>query len=275
MSAQPKPIPLRKPEAAFVPVDPATAQRWLGRNYSNRKLRDSKVAAFARDMSTGNWQMTGEAIKFAVDGKLLDGQHRLHAVVASGATVTLLVIRNIADEAQSVMDTGVARTAADGLGFRGHQNVTTLAAAGRLALCVERNDWNNNNAPTHSEIYAWIDANPEIVRSADLARAWARRTDCAPAVVAYTHFTLAKIDVFEAANFWTAASDKVGLRAGDPVIALTNRFAEARRNRQPLTRAEQIGAIYRAWNYRRAGKELRLLRVTSPSGGSIAIPVPK
>ncbi|WP_370291532.1 hypothetical protein [Nocardioides sp.] len=273
MSALPNPS--AKPEVAFVPVDPATAKRWLGRNYSNRGLRDAKVASFARDMAGGNWQMTGEGIKFSPEGKLLDGQHRLHAIVKANTTVMMLVIRNVSESAQSVMDTGTARTASDGLGFRGHQHTSTLAATGRLALQVERGDWGNNFAPTHSEIYEWIDANPGIVRSAELSRSWSRNTDCPRSMVAYTHFRLAKIDVFDAANFWNAASEKIGLREGDPVIAMTNRFAEARRNRQPLTRSEFLSGIYRAWNYRRDGKPLRILKINSAKGGMIPIPEPK
>lgn len=79
MTAQPKPTPLHKPEVAWVPIDPATAERWLKANKRNRKLRRGPVLAYARDMAAGNWRLTGEAIKFAPDGTLLDGQHLLGA----------------------------------------------------------------------------------------------------------------------------------------------------------------------------------------------------
>jgi hypothetical protein len=275
MSTHAVPTPLHKPEPAFVPIDPQTAARWLKRNTKNRKLRRSDVDAYARDMLAGNWQMTGEAIKFAPDGTLLDGQHRLAAIVKSGVTVTLLVIRNVPATAQAAMDSGTKRTAADMLTLAEHKNATMLAAAARLAIQVERGDLGNNWAPTHAEVATYIDNNPGLVRAVELARAVARRVDCTPATVAYTWYVLAKIDPFEAANFWGSAADKVGLRAGDPVIALTNRFAEARRNRQPLTRTMQISAVYRAWNARRDGKSMRLVKIMSPSGGPIPIPVPR
>ncbi len=53
-----------KPSASVVMVDPETARRWLGRNTHNRRIRLRVVAAYARDMSAGNWHITGEAIKF-------------------------------------------------------------------------------------------------------------------------------------------------------------------------------------------------------------------
>jgi hypothetical protein len=40
-------------------------------------------------------------------------------------------------------------------------------------------------------------------------------------------------------------------------------------------RTECLSVIYRAWNARRAGKSLRLLRVSSPKGGIVPVPEPK
>jgi len=267
---------LLKPESAWVPVDPATAARWLKQNTHNRRMRPAHVGNLARDMAAGNWRLTGEAIKFASDGALLDGQHRLAAVVKSGETVMMLVVRNLSPDAQTVMDTGNKRTAADALGLKKHENATLLAASVRLAILVENGSLAGNAySPTHSEIAQWIDDNPSIRSACDVAGPIARKTDVPPAVVAYTYFRLAQIDVFEAAHFWTSAAEKVGLNTGDPVIALTNRFAEARRNRERLTRAAMISAVFRAWNARRTGRSLSFIRINSTAGGLVPVPEPK
>ena len=97
----------------------------------------------------------------------------------------------------------------------------------------------------------------------------------APTLVAYTTWTLGRIDQAAAYEFWIDAAEKVGLVAGDPVIALTNRFAEARRNRERMATDVQLSAIYRAWNARRAGQPLRMLKTRSPSGGLVPIPEPR
>lgn len=270
------PAQLHKPESSWIPVSPDTAERWLKANTKNRKLRQADVNRYARDMASGNWMLTGESIKFATDGTLLDGQHRLAAIIKSGATVTLQVMRNIPSDAQSVMDTGRRRTAADALDIADHKYSATLAAVAKLAIGVEVEATDpGKHECSHSEIAAWVDRNPDAVRACEIARSVSRRTDCPPAVVAYTYMILSRIDREEALDFWTSAAEKVGLSAGDPVIALTNRFAEARRNRQRLTKRIQLSLIYRAWNQRRAGKTMRMLRVNSPAGGLVPVPEPK
>lgn len=262
-----------KPEAKIIFVNPDMAARWLERNTRNRRIRPATVKKYARDMAAGRWQITGEGVKFAPDGSLLDGQHRLAAIVEAGATVPLLVVRGIAQDAQRVMDTGRARTASDALTMRGEHHTALLAAATRLALGVEANLPDPGKYdPTHGEIEAWVDANPDMRLACEIAQTVARRTDCPPAVVAYAFWRMARIDRADAASFWVAAADKVGLSAGDPVIAMTNRFAEVRRNRERITRRAYLSVIFRAWNYRREGKTWRAARINSPAGGLVPIP---
>ena len=277
MSAQPEnvlPLSVGKPTAAVVVVDPVTAERWLSRNSRNRKVRDAVVDQYARDMATGRWQVTGEAIKFASDGSLLDGQHRLSAVVKSGVTVQMFVVRGLHPQSQGAMDTGSKRTASDVLDIAGEQNTSLIAAMTRLALTVQVGRLGSRWQPSHAEITVFLAENPEIRDFAAFARGVARRTDCPPAVVAYTTWIFSKIDPAAAREFWIAAAEKVGLSPGDPVIALTNRFAESRRNKVPLSQRALLSVIYRAWNSRRAGKPMRLIKVNSNADGGGLIPIP-
>lgn len=276
MSAQPDnvlPFDGAKPEAKVVFVNPDMARRWLDRNTNNRRIRPATVKKYVRDMAAGRWQLTGEGVKFAPDGSLLDGQHRLTAIIESGATVPLFMVRGIQPDARRVMDTGRGRTASDALTMRGEQHTSILAAAARIALGVEAElpDPGRYEA-THAEIEAFVDANPGLHEAAQFASSVARRTDCPPALVAYAYWRMAQVDRADAATFWVAAADKVGLSAGDPVIAMTNRFAEARRNRERLSKRAYLSVIFRAWNNRRAGKPMRLAKIHSPNGGLVPIP---
>lgn len=265
-----------KPNVSLVFVTPDMAKRWLQANKSNRNLRRPIVDRYARDMLAGNWELTGEAIKFAIDGGLLDGQHRLSAIVKSRVTVPMHVARGIDRAAQRVMDSGAARTAADAFGIAKVPNATTVAAAARLGLSFDAGHSDlSTGSWSHAEIHEWVEANHDVHRAADIARVVARKTDITPAVVAFAYMHHARIDLEAAAQFWVAAADKVGLAAGDPVIAMTNRFAEARRNREQLTRNAALSIIHRAWNARRQGKSLRHIRLNSPAGGLVPIPEPK
>lgn len=70
-------------------VTPMKAARWLKRNIANRRVSPKVVRNYAGDMSRGEWLLNGEAIKFDRDGNLLDGQHRLGAIVHNGKSVRL------------------------------------------------------------------------------------------------------------------------------------------------------------------------------------------
>src|SRR5262245_41386859 len=96
------PTPLEKPKTAsaaelngircqFMTVTPELAHAWLTSNVKNRKLRDEVVKSYARDMVNGNWVITHQGVAFNDKHELIDGQHRLNAIVESGVPVMMLV----------------------------------------------------------------------------------------------------------------------------------------------------------------------------------------
>src|SRR5690242_16345038 len=121
------------PSAVIVTVDPEMAQRWLGNNPSNRNIRENLVDSYARDMAASRWEMTGEPIKFDQKDRLLDGQHRLKAVIKAGVAVQMMVVRGLDPRAQLVMDSGSRRTAADALQMDGRDHSVFLSAGARVA----------------------------------------------------------------------------------------------------------------------------------------------
>lgn len=272
-------VPLT-PKFETVEVTPALAHVWLKHNTQNRALKPHAIRAYAADMREDRWVLNGETIKFSGPdsdrpGKLLDGQNRLHGVIAADVPVAFTVAFNVADNNQGTMDSGAKRTVADNLTIQGAQNSVILAAAASLALQVETGRTAGGVKFTNATIEAYIAEHPTLKASAQVAAQYARRSDVRPSLVAYTHWVLGKLDMDAATEFWRDAAEKANLRSGDPVIALTNRFAEARRNRESLPVAAQLSAIYRAWNARRQGRTLRIVKVNSPKGGLIEIPEPR
>lgn len=266
-------MPNKKPNTSLVDVTPEMAKHWLETaNLSNRRVRDMDVQTLARDMEAGNWRQTGEPIKFSDKGLLLDGQHRLNAIVRSNVTLPMFVVWDLAPEAQVAMDTGRKRSAANMLELAGEKDSATLAAAAKLAMGVESGSLKpGTHEVTHAEIADYIEQHPELRRACEVTRSFARRTDCGPAVVAYTYAELAKIDLLEAFNFWTAAAESVGRYPGDPALALKRFFTDHRRNRKHLSAYQRLSAIYRAWNASCKGVELRTIR-TQSDGKDITIP---
>lgn len=94
----------------IVQVSPEMATKWLEGNTHNRPINQETVNRYARDMAAGRWKVTHQAIAWDKDGRLVDGQHRLWAILQSGATVPLLVIHGLDISAQTVIDTGLSRS---------------------------------------------------------------------------------------------------------------------------------------------------------------------
>lgn len=256
-----------KPSASVVAVTPDVAARWLGKNLRNRNVRASHVHNLARDMAAGRWQITGEAIKFATTGELIDGQHRLHAVIESGATVMLFVVRGLAPSAQDVMDTGSKRSSSDMLGLHGHKNSTTIAAAARLALHIGTSSDTRavRSTFTHTEIAQWVENHPEVESAASAAMALKGYIEASPSVLTVAWMWLSKADPQACADFFNSIAQSQTQGLGDPRSALIKRLAHARRNSERLTATAQLSFIVRAWNAWRKGEQLTILRAKAAS----------
>lgn len=96
-----------------IDVTPAMAKEWLKGNQQNRPIRKSYVHALAQSMKRGEWAVTHQAI--ALNGtRLVDGQHRLLAVVQSGLPrVTMTVARDADSATFDAIDIGVKRSLSD------------------------------------------------------------------------------------------------------------------------------------------------------------------
>lgn len=130
----------KQPISQYEWIGPITAQAYLSRNTKNRRLKENIVAVYTRCMKAGKWTLSSDAIAFDIDGDLINGQHRLHAVVKSGTTQQFLVTRNFPVNASPNIDNGATRTAGDVLCMEKVQDSTKIAAILRrfYALQVSR-----------------------------------------------------------------------------------------------------------------------------------------
>ena len=123
-------------EAKITIITPELAKKFLGKNSNNyRKLSEKVVRSYQIDMETGNWKFNGDSIKFNKSGQLVDGQHRLTAILRSGVSIPMVVITEISDDVNTY-DVGKGRTVsdvakADGL-CAGASNPTTVGAVALL-----------------------------------------------------------------------------------------------------------------------------------------------
>lgn len=103
------------PEISRVYVDADKAKQWLQKNGKNRPPGKNAVERYAQEMLRGEWRETGDTIKFNRRGLLIDGQHRLMAVIASGIGQWFMVATNVSDDSMSYIDGGKPRSMLDRL----------------------------------------------------------------------------------------------------------------------------------------------------------------
>lgn len=107
----------KKERMEMVHITPSMARRWLEANEGNRNLRTREIAKYAKDIERGSFHRTHEAIAFDVKGRMIDGQHRLYAIVASGKAVKLWVGFDFPEKTQLFIDQGCKRSLADAAKF--------------------------------------------------------------------------------------------------------------------------------------------------------------
>lgn len=128
----------KTPTFQIVVVTPELAAMMLEKNTHNRVITRSHVEQLAAQMSAETFRDTPQPISFDRNGRLLDGQHRLMAIIESGADVKLRVFFGEDPDIFSVMDTGRKRTAGDTLSIIGVENASNMAALIRCELAISR-----------------------------------------------------------------------------------------------------------------------------------------
>ena len=109
-------------------IGPKEAEALLAANTRNRNILRGVVTQYAEDMAAGRWMLNGDTLVIGTDGTLLNGQHRLHAVIKSNTKQQFIVVRGVAPESFVTIDQGAKRSAGQILGLLGHPSAHRLAA---------------------------------------------------------------------------------------------------------------------------------------------------
>ena len=108
-------------------ITPAKAKEYLEANIGNRRIKQPVVLKYANDIIANRWfEDTGESIKIGKTGRILDGQHRLHAIIKANKSIYLHVVTNLEEDVFKVIDTGTTRNATDVFKIEGIKNENKL-----------------------------------------------------------------------------------------------------------------------------------------------------
>ena len=259
----PKPLALitKSPQVKVVQMSPARAQAILERcNSHNRACEEPRITQYAGDMARDGWMFTGEAIKLSRDGVLLDGQHRLWAVIQAEVTVPILVITGLDPRAQEVMDQGIPRRLHDALHLRGEPDPNNLAAALRMVSHYFRDGvpFQAGAAPGMSHAFAlrFFDRGDNRERLHESLRFVSNRHDTkepwfSRSQMAALHFLFASVDETRAIAFMSGLLTGVG--GSEAALALHEQLLDEYRNASPERPRAHIKTrtvyVCKAWNF--------------------------
>lgn len=267
-------------KASIVAVTPKLAERWLTLNYDGqRRLKPDTVARYARDMAAGVWHGdNGQSITFSADGWLVDGQHRLRAVIESGCEVEMLVVRSSQDAAQimATIDVGDRREAKQlyhGL------NATTVCAMAKTRLCLEYGDQsirgcirgelslkNGRVSPTVAEVLDYIEEHEdELQEDCRLARrAYAKNCSGATLRTCHNTISIARFCQLDGRLEDFCADFGAAMPRTETVAYLKRFLLNAKSHRgQRLTMDVELDAMLRAYDAFREGRACKAYNRTS------------
>lgn len=246
-------------------ITPDMAKIMLGSNTKNRALRRHRILQYADQMTRGQWQLTGEPIKFAHDGTLIDGQHRLHAIVESGMTIEMLIVHDLDLSTFKVIDSGMSRRPSDALKLMGVNNSNQKAAMVRAYIAADAginldNTQHMTRLITRTDISDFVVANDKLVTEA-MTAARHVMNNCrgnSPAWGSLYMLITKKHGQAVAESFFRSIAEGAGLAEGDPRLAVRN---WAVRNSNNKSRSDHLAAYVRAWNAYVSNEKILLLRL--------------
>lgn len=267
-------LPLRKDRGSCeVFVTPEIAQHWLGFNSSNRAMTNSRIDQFRSDMESGDWSDNAEPIKFAY-GKLLDGQHRLTAMVLSGVSLQLSIAHGLDPKTQVTMDTGRVRTPRDVLSIEGvgKWESGVLGTAAHSILAVKMGGLPSSSAKfTNREIRAFFLENRAAIEySLQVVRDLPRKPTPLPfSRVLSLHYLFAERDRDLADMFFQRLFNGDQLAIKSPIFHLRNRLINDAVNKSRRSSFVECAFVINAWNAVRRGGSWKNSTALYPKDGDL------
>lgn len=250
----------------LVTIDPNMAAQWLEFNTNNRTLDQNTVEKFASDVAARRWSLNGETVKFDREGRLIDGQHRLSAIVAANTPARMMVVTGLEPESQMTVDIGRIRSTGQQLSLMGIANGNELTAAAVVLYRLTQHPekvWAVSNMPSKPEQLEFIKRNLDVLQSccALATRAYAptgmRKAPYA-AAAASAHLSGRGVEFIQFHDGFTSGAN---LSEGDPRLELRNRALRYKRHRTSTWDQQVMTAfVIKAFNAYLEGREIKLLR---------------
>lgn len=247
-------------------ITPAMARKYLERNTHNRSLSQPRVDRYAADIRNGKWKLTASSIQFDKSGKLIDGQHRLHAVVKANKAAKFTVAEDLDEDIFDVIDTGKNRTAGDLVSMSGVKYPALVASIAKRILLFNAGEFNdggngkarNNAVDSNHEILKFIASHEgEIESIAQYAKKVTYKFRFfSPPYIGGLYYLFACKHQEKADEFFNAYATGEGLVKGHPVYALREKILKEQGKSRKPSNKEMTAWTIMAWNAFRKNKQI-------------------
>ena len=251
-------------QTEIVAVTPAMAAGLLSRNTMNRSISDGRVDLMADDMTAGRWMLNGDPIRIARDGTLMDGQHRLSAVIKSGRAIQMLIISGLDKQVFATIDAGRIRTAGDILAIAGVHYYPIVASAARVAATFKDGRTLHGGAISRKEVTDFALAHPYLADVAHKVRNRLGYLNAGPLTGVLFLANEKRLFDEDIDVFLEGLGTGEGLERGDPRLTLREwAMKERMRGRGQLTARAVVAASARCWTAFVRREKLRVLKISS------------
>jgi hypothetical protein len=238
-------------------------------NGRNRSLTAKTTGKYVRAIEANEWPFLGDPIRFDSKGDLLDGQHRLAAVVETGIVIEFVVIHGIDTDTQKYMDGGRVRTAVDQLKIEGMGNAPSAAAIASCAMRWDLGDVLAQNIKFSTfEIVDWVEEHLDqvevAVQSANRVR---QAVGSTISIIGAAHIMATRIVTGSVIDeFFNGLITGASLDVGSPILTLRETVQRNKRE-GTLSRSNELWYTTHAWNCWRLGKSIHKLQL--PRGSEL------
>jgi len=242
-------------------IDPQLATYMLENMIANRRVNKARVTAYTEDMLSGGWVNNGETIKMSPDGKLVDGQHRLYAVIASGCTIEFTVAYNVPLDMVPTIDAGRPRSINDYLTMTGGENSIAITAAVRMIVQYEDRIAGKTaravrGGMTNLTVLHELEKRPDLGDYVAQAMRVGKQCQLAQSVVCAAIYLTRGSQRWM--DFWSGVESGAGLSIHDPRRHVL-RIGLGQNRRRSNARLHQLGLIIKAWNAYVSDREIQTL----------------
>ncbi len=244
--------------AEVMTITPRDATEWLRCNKNNRPLRKRHVTFLANEILSGNWQVNGQAIVIADDEQVLDGQHRLFAIIEAGKSIQSLVVYGISPEAFRTIDTGAVRTGADALSLhfqdRLKYQIDAVATAVQWCARIERGVMRGKDRLSNTDIIEYVKAHPSLFECAETLTGYpheARPMSLGSGTALYEMFSRKHEE--QASAFMRGLYTGEELTRTDPEYILRAAFIRDAERVSKFPLSIRMRMVIKGWNWRRRG----------------------